>query len=187
MAQVSRWCTELSCARRSREYDPRWRELDPQWAELRDQHLLKHPRCAARSRECSGGREVHHVGPKHLYPELRYHAGNLLTLCYHHHLTIGHGGDWNAWLPDVRRRAEDIRRAGRTDRRDVWGAEKARIWHRIPWRVEPSRSRPAAPPPRPTYPHPGPPRPIGIRALDPRVVWRRLSTAVRRLLTPKGA
>ena len=141
MAQhFSRWWTSLPRTRQRREHNDNWRTIDPEWANLRDAHLSYHPRCAARSPQCDGRREVHHVGPKRIYPELHYHAGNLITLCEFHHLALGHGGDdfWH-WVPGVRSLAAECMRTG-TTREILRRAEKERIQHRIPVRVVDVRS-----------------------------------------------
>lgn len=122
-----------------------WKAADPEWAELREDWLKEHPRCQAHSRQCVGTRNVHHVGPRHLYPELKYHRGNLITLCEYHHFTLGHGSDpqWLAWLPNVRQLAEESRLLWWTSYDLIKRAERERIFERRPFEVKNVPSVPA--------------------------------------------
>ena len=165
MAQRSRWWVEVPRRRERGTYNPHWRDLDPRWAALRDEHLLKHPRCAALGPTCQGRREVHHVGPKHLYPELRYHPGNLITLCEYHHLWLGHGGEYGAWNPHVRSLAERCR----CEHWTPYGVElrggEGRIWRWLPFHIQGPSPRRC---PQPSSTRPG--------------ILRRVAYIARRLL-----
>lgn len=76
----------------------------PEWPKVRRAYLKANPTCAA----CGSRlfREVHHVEPFHLHPELELDPANLITLCEmpfrNHHLKVGHLGNWKNWNPNVR-------------------------------------------------------------------------------------
>lgn len=57
---------------------------------------------------------MHHVKPRYLFPALVYDRTNLITLCKWHHEHLAHGGDWCAWVPKIRDRAEECRVLGWT-------------------------------------------------------------------------
>jgi hypothetical protein len=69
------------------------------WARVRSQYLKLSPLCYA----CGSkdNIEVHHIRPFHLYPELELEASNLVTLCKHCHLVIGHLRDYTLFNLDV--------------------------------------------------------------------------------------
>jgi len=74
----------------------------PKWDDVRNMHLTLHGECAA----CGSKDElqVHHIKPFHLHPELELKLDNLVTLCmseYDCHLSIGHGGSFKAYNPNV--------------------------------------------------------------------------------------
>ena len=75
----------------------------PDWRKVRDEHLEKFSECAA----CGSKKDiqVHHIKPFHLHPELELNPKNLITLCmsskWECHLTIGHGGSFKAYNPNV--------------------------------------------------------------------------------------
>jgi hypothetical protein len=74
----------------------------PKWDEVRDRFLAANPTCAA----CGGKRhmQVHHKTPFHLDPRLELDEANLIGLCmgpHDCHLTVGHGGSFKTYNPDV--------------------------------------------------------------------------------------
>ena len=80
------------------------------WPRVRREFLARNPSCAA----CGGKNnlEALHIEPYRLAPEKELLEDNLIPLCgspRNCHLMIGHGGDWMAYRPDVRRVAEFIR------------------------------------------------------------------------------
>ncbi|GAC1479200.1 MAG: hypothetical protein NVS1B16_10100 [Pseudarthrobacter sp.] len=82
------------------------------WPALEKKFRKEHPSCAA----CGAKRwlAVHHVRPFHLFPALELEPSNLITLCgplgKDCHLSLGHGGNWTAWNPNVRRDAAHVLR-----------------------------------------------------------------------------
>jgi hypothetical protein len=79
------------------------------WEHIEREHLTQFPLCQA----CRGTLrlQVHHVRPFHLRPELELDRRNLITLCMgpnECHLRIGHGDDWRAYNPDVRKDAAAV-------------------------------------------------------------------------------
>jgi hypothetical protein len=79
------------------------------WGRVEREHLAQYPLCQA----CRGTArlQVHHVRPFHLRPELELDRRNLITLCMgpaECHLRIGHGDDWRAYNPDVRKDAAAV-------------------------------------------------------------------------------
>jgi len=118
-----------------RTYDPDWRAKDPRYAALRDAHLALHPRCEAHGPACAGRREVHHVGPRHLYPELRYVAGNLMTLCEWHHLYLAHAGEWYGWNSRIRGMALAASAQQWTAAETIRRAEAVRIYRWVPYSI----------------------------------------------------
>ena len=69
------------------------------WAKVRDDFIETHPACAACGKPAE---EVHHIRPFHEEPALELNPDNLVALCKHHHLDLGHLGDYQAWNPLVR-------------------------------------------------------------------------------------
>lgn len=75
----------------------------PGWPTLRRAHLAKHPACAI----CGStkDREVHHIKPYTLFPDLEMEPSNLVTLCrsknwgFNCHLAVGHGGNYSMYNP----------------------------------------------------------------------------------------
>ena len=130
----SRWLVDLPRPRRRREYNPNWRDFDPEYAPIRDAHVAAHPFCQARSPLCSGRREVHHIAPVHLFPELRLDPRNLITLCEFHHYYLGHTGDWWAWNPRVVAMAVESQREKWTASDLLRRVARERIYHRLPYR-----------------------------------------------------
>ena len=79
------------------------RRLISRWDRAKAQQLEKFPYC-----QCCGTQDalqVHHVLPKHLFPDLEYELSNLVTLCMSAnkcHLNIGHLGSWNDYNMNLR-------------------------------------------------------------------------------------
>ncbi len=75
----------------------------PRWDDVRDDHVAKHPTCAA----CGSTThlQVHHIKPFHLFRELELDPANLLTLCEQGdtkcHFRIGHNGNWKKYNENV--------------------------------------------------------------------------------------
>lgn len=72
------------------------------WPMVRDMHLKENPVCEA----CGSNKtlQVHHVLPFHLEPKLELEPENLVTLCmdeFDCHLSIGHGGSFQHYNPNV--------------------------------------------------------------------------------------
>lgn len=85
----------------------------PRWPSVRNRFLRKHPRCEA----CGSADRinVHHIVPFHERPDLELVEENLITLCFDHHLRVGHacrdgGSSWSRCSnPNVREDATRIR------------------------------------------------------------------------------
>lgn len=75
----------------------------PGWPALRRAHLAKHPACAVCG--ATSDREVHHIKPFTLFPDLEMDPKNLVTLCrsknwgFNCHLRVGHGGNYSWYNP----------------------------------------------------------------------------------------
>jgi HNH endonuclease len=86
------------------------------WKTLEHHFLAEHPSCAA----CGSKTrlQVHHKQPFHLDPALELDPTNLITLCMslHHecHLTLGHGGNWKQYVPNVEELAAMVRNGTKT-------------------------------------------------------------------------
>jgi len=80
----------------------RQRAHDPRMADLCEEHLREHPRCEAHGRKCRGERQVCHVRPVHLFPELKYEKGNLVTACKQAHRRLSHPAGCSSWTPNFR-------------------------------------------------------------------------------------
>lgn len=80
------------------------RPRSPRWRAVREEHVRRHPACAACGR--TARLDVHHIQSFHTHPELELAPANLLTLCeswpagVNCHLLIGHCGDWKAINPE---------------------------------------------------------------------------------------
>lgn len=90
------------------------------WDEVRDEHIAKHSACAA----CGSVEQlqVHHVIPFHLRPDLELMPENLITLCmdeYNCHLTLGHGGSFSCYNPNVREDARKFSAADGGERKSI--------------------------------------------------------------------
>jgi hypothetical protein len=60
---------------------------------------------------------VHHILAFHIHPELELDTNNLITLCMsikECHLRLGHGSDFRAYCPDIRRYAEQVNKKEKT-------------------------------------------------------------------------
>jgi 5-methylcytosine-specific restriction endonuclease McrA len=77
------------------------------WASLRATFLKDNPRCE--SCDSDSSLEVHHIKPFHIHPELELDQSNLLTLCKHCHLVIGHLRDYKLFNRDLPRMAFDFK------------------------------------------------------------------------------
>lgn len=73
----------------------------PKWRKVRREHLKKHPRCAISGKK--KGREVHHVQPFYLRPDLELDPTNLITLNKKYHLIFGHLGNYKRVNYQLRR------------------------------------------------------------------------------------
>lgn len=99
------------------------------WRVVEKNHLESYPECAA----CGGAKrlQVHHIEPFHLRPELELEPTNLITLCMGRlecHLTIGHGGSFRAFNPNVVRDAEHFRRRTWSRVSIIRWAKRARLF-----------------------------------------------------------
>ena len=80
------------------------RSYSSDWSKLRNNYIKEHPYCAI----CgyySYTNDVHHIKPKHLFPEEKLDENNLITLCrkYSCHLRFGHFGNYSKYYnPDIR-------------------------------------------------------------------------------------
>ena len=70
-----------------------------QWTDLQKAHLKLSPICLVCGTKRR--RQVHHIKPYHLFPELELDPTNLITLCLPHHLLVGHLQYWRSWNPQV--------------------------------------------------------------------------------------
>lgn len=75
------------------------------WFNVRKIHLDWFPACSA----CSSRDklEVHHIIPFAISPELELSGDNLITLCAHCHLVIGHLRDYKIYNDNVVRDAKE--------------------------------------------------------------------------------
>ena len=82
------------------------------WPKTRKKFLLENPCCAVCGRD-NGKREVHHIKPFHLHPELELDPNNLITLCENKkngvncHLLFGHLGCYRSFNENVKKDAEE--------------------------------------------------------------------------------
>lgn len=83
------------------------------WPAVRKAHLRAHPACVACGR--TGGNDVHHVKPFHLWPELETDPTNCATFCPPCHHVIAHAGNYALYvataLEDAARHRESVRAA----------------------------------------------------------------------------
>lgn len=64
-----------------------------QWAGVRKKHLKSFPVCLACGTKASLA--VHHIIPFKIDPSKELEEANLMTLCKHCHLVLGHLKDWD--------------------------------------------------------------------------------------------
>ena len=82
----------------------------PYWDEVREEFLKTNSSCVA----CGSTKrlQVHHIKPFRSYPELELTESNLITLCMDEkdcHLSLGHGGNFKCWNPNVIEDASTVR------------------------------------------------------------------------------
>lgn len=66
-----------------------------------EKHLARESWCAWCG--TTNGLQVHHIIPLYRRPDLAATDANLVTLCRHDHLALGHpGGDTRKWIPNLR-------------------------------------------------------------------------------------
>jgi 5-methylcytosine-specific restriction endonuclease McrA len=80
-------------------------ERSSEWRKVAKEHLKHQPACAAcgyRGKK----RQVHHIKPFHLHPQLELDPDNLITLCSargrEHHLLLGHLDEWASYNEHIR-------------------------------------------------------------------------------------
>ena len=68
------------------------------WRKLRNIYIKKHPYCEICG-HYSLSNDVHHIAPKHLFPEKLLEEDNLIALCrkYKCHLRFGHFGNYREY------------------------------------------------------------------------------------------
>ncbi len=81
---------------------PGWcaeRARSGKWEGVRKAFAADHPAC-----EFCGqpGQQVHHVLPFHLHPDRELDPANLIMLCDHDHLAVGHLRNFKSYNPRVR-------------------------------------------------------------------------------------
>jgi 5-methylcytosine-specific restriction endonuclease McrA len=85
-------------------------ERSSQWSSVQKEHLLRESACIACGYK-GKKLQVHHIKPFHLHPHLELEPDNLITLCEgrgrHHHLLLGHLGEWQSYNEHVR---QDVKR-----------------------------------------------------------------------------
>lgn len=65
----------------------------PSWAKIRKEHLFYYPKCSACG--TTSKLEVHHIIPFKKDPAKELDINNLMTLCEHCHLVLGHLKNWD--------------------------------------------------------------------------------------------
>lgn len=76
------------------------------WPAVRKKFLANNPACAVCG-ATNGKREVHHIRPFHLHPNLELDSSNFITLCENKndgincHLSFGHLGSFKSYNVDV--------------------------------------------------------------------------------------
>lgn len=76
------------------------------WPTVRRKFLAENPACAVCG-SITGKREVHHIHPFHLHPQLELDPTNFITLCENKkdgincHLSVGHLGSFKSFNKDV--------------------------------------------------------------------------------------
>lgn len=105
------------------------KKRSPHWDEVRDNFIEENPRCAA----CGSINklQVHHIIPFNHEPEKELEQTNLIVLCMdinECHLTIGHGGSFRFYNPDVVKDAEQSKESKEQQRKlIVESAKKKRL------------------------------------------------------------
>jgi hypothetical protein len=75
------------------------------WRSVEQEHLRREPACVVCGYK-GRKRQVHHIKPFHLHPDLELDPHNLITLCSargkEHHLLLGHLGSWESYNEHIR-------------------------------------------------------------------------------------
>ena len=71
----------------------------PEWSQVRKEFLKENPRCTVCDKKA---KEVHHILPFHLFPELELDVNNLMPFCRRHHFMVGHLENWRAYNDEVK-------------------------------------------------------------------------------------
>lgn len=75
------------------------------WPKVRDAYMAAHPKCEACGQPSE---EAHHVSPFAHDPSKELDPNNLIALCRHDHLLIGHADSWRTYNPRVREDAAKL-------------------------------------------------------------------------------
>lgn len=99
------------------------------WPTVEKYFRKTHPTCAA----CGSKNRlnVHHIQPFHIFPELELDINNLITLCMGKkecHLRLGHGSDFKAYCPDIRKYVEQVKQKEKTLEEIEKVAKKSRLY-----------------------------------------------------------
>jgi hypothetical protein len=84
------------------------KERSPKWTSVRAKFISKFPTCEACGTD--DDLDVHHIKPFNTHPQLELDESNLITLCRHHHFTIGHWRNWSIVNPNVRTDCKELRK-----------------------------------------------------------------------------
>jgi 5-methylcytosine-specific restriction protein A len=80
-------------------------ERSSEWSRVAKEHLRREPACVACGYK-GRKRQVHHIKPFHLHPQLELDPQNLITLCEargrEHHLLLGHLDEWESYNEHIR-------------------------------------------------------------------------------------
>jgi 5-methylcytosine-specific restriction endonuclease McrA len=80
-------------------------ERSSHWGSVAKEHLRHEPACVVCGYK-GRKRQVHHIKPFHLHPDLELDPHNLITLCSargkEHHLLLGHLGAWDSYNEHIR-------------------------------------------------------------------------------------
>ncbi len=81
------------------------------WRSVRNSYIADNPKCECcnRKNKILQPLEVHHKKPFHLNPELELDINNLITLCRHCHLLVGHLMDYTGYNETVKEDAKNFR------------------------------------------------------------------------------
>lgn len=69
------------------------------WAKVRAAYIKSHPNCEACGQPAE---EIHHLTPFARDPARELDPNNLIALCHHDHLLIGHGDNYRTFNPDAK-------------------------------------------------------------------------------------